>query len=407
MAVYAKAGFQVCGYDKQPNVVQGLLEGKAPASVLEPGLDKLLAESKDNWSVTNDPRTLAELSDVIFVIVPTPSDQDNAFSNEYVLDACRIIGEAIRDIDHSLLIVLVSTVMPGACDGVIIPALERYSEKQEGIGFSFAYSPEFVALGSVIENMMHPDFMLIGCNDERAGHDLITVYRNFFRACDVDVPAVYSMSCINAEIAKLSLNAYLTTKIAFTNQIAGLCEKIEGADAGVVLAAVGADSRIGHKFLRPTCPPGGPCLPRDSQALIYAAKQRGVEMPLSKGTIETNDLWLDRMVEMVGDAKRVAILGLTYKPFTNVTEASPGMALINLLRHIGKIVDCYDPSAVFPIELGTVLDNSDTSVIATPWPEFASLVFKEGTRLIDCWRIIEPSKQPEGVKILYPGTYHA
>jgi len=413
LAVYAKAGNQVFGYDKLPHVVACLEQGDLPPGICEPGLAELLKDTRENYAVTTNSRAVVDMAEIIFIVVPTPSEPDGGFSNKYVLEVCRTIGEAMTK-DRKQLIVLVSTVMPGACDGVIVPALERYSRLTVEEDFAFCYAPEFVALGSVIDNMLHPDFLLIGCNNVQDRVTLLLFYATVFQSAGM-IPLTCGMSCLDAEIAKLSLNAYLTTKIAFANQTAGMCEKIPRADAAVILETIGHDSRIGGKFLKPTGPPSGPCLPRDSSALIRAAEKVGVRMPLSVGTISANAYWPSRMAEMLGTGKTIAILGLTYKPHANVTEGSPAVALASLykttpLRIHDPILGVEEMRQLLPGENVTpcattdeCLDGADTVVILTPWECYKELVFRPGVTVIDCWRILNPVKQPKGVKLLYPG----
>ena len=170
-------------------------------------------------------------SDVSFVILPTPSDADGCFTNKYLLDTLEKIGSALRDKDDYHLVVIVSTVMPGATGGPITTALERSSSRRVGQTVGLCYNPGFIGLGSVIRDMLQPDFILIGESDERAGAMLTAIHRT---CCDND-PQVRRMNFINAELCKISINTYLTTKISYANMLAALCDHLPGADVEVVL----------------------------------------------------------------------------------------------------------------------------------------------------------------------------
>lgn len=392
MAAYADAGNKVVGYDPSPAVLDFLRDGKAPVD--ETLLQTVLDANRDNWSVTSDAAVAVQWGEIIFVIVPTPSGRDHRFVNDYVLSACETIGGALATSDDHKTVVIVSTVMPGSMRCEIIPALEKASGKRAGADFGVAYNPEFIALGSVIDDMRHPDFILIGADDERSGKIVADFHGSFHRAQHRPVPQMCVMSTVDAELAKLSVNAYLTTKIAYANQLARLCGEIPGSDASIICHAVGLDTRIGGKYLKPAVPTGGPCLPRDSKALIAAAGEYQVRMPLAEATLAVDDEWFAHMATYAAESSVVAILGAAYKPGTYVTEASAGKRLADCLRAYGKKVFVYDTP---PKDLS----ECDIVFIVTPHPEYRDLVFNR-TTVVDCWRICDPAKQPADVTIIFP-----
>ena len=205
-------------------------------------------------------------------------------------------------------------------------ALEEASSKTVGVDIGLCYNPEFVALGSVIRDMLYPDMILLGQSDDRAGDVVEAVYRTSTNNC----PPVQRMNLINAELVKISVNTYVTTKISYANMLAELCERLPGADVAVVTEALGKDTRIGSKYLVGGLGYGGPCFPRDNVAFSVLAEKLGVRSDLPRATDAINKHQIDRMVakvrDHVGDCK-VAVLGLAYKPDTPVIEESQGVMI--------------------------------------------------------------------------------
>src|SRR5262249_32804959 len=193
---------------------------------------------------------------------------------------CEAIGRALRAKQRFHLVVLTSTVMPGTTGGPVRAALEEASGKRVGQDFGLCYGPEFIALGSVIRDFLNPDFVLIGESDLRSGAMLESLYKE---VCEND-PPVARMNLVNAEITKLSINSYVTTKISFANMLARICEKLPEADVDVVTAALGLDSRIGTKYLKGAVSYGGPCFPRDNRAFAALARQLDAPADLPEAT---------------------------------------------------------------------------------------------------------------------------
>ena len=406
LACLASKGFLTIGVDVNPEVVSAVLNGKAP--VFEPGLDTLLAENGENISATTDIRTAVVDSSITFIIVPTPSDESGGFSLRFIQPTCSAVGEALRSLDRYHLVVLTSTVLPGSTAGAVREMLETNSRKVCGKDFGLCYSPEFIALGSVIRDMLNPDFVLIGESDKRAGEQLEGIYK---RLCDNNPPIVH-MSLVNAEVTKLAVNTYVTTKISFANMLARICENLPGADVDVVTEALGKDKRIGSKYLKGAVGYGGPCFPRDNQALSFVAREIGLTATLAEATDALNREQVPYLVRLImkyiPDGGRVGILGLTYKPDTNVTEESQGVLLAEELRKEGIPVSVYDPGALLndlikefkgyhsSASLEECIAASDVIVITTPWEEFKNLdpglLERKGSKrvIIDCWRILNP-----------------
>ena len=177
------------------------------------------------------------------------------------------------------LFVCSSTTTPGAVDTVLIPMIEKETGWKCGPDFGFCYNPEFIALGNVVNGLLEPDMVLIGESDKASGDALEDAYRRYNR----NQPRIARMSIISAELTKISLNSYITMKISFTNQLRMIAEHFPNADIHDILDAIGSDSRIGSKYLRPGLSFGGPCFPRDNRLLAYTARQAGLERPDRRG----------------------------------------------------------------------------------------------------------------------------
>jgi UDPglucose 6-dehydrogenase len=413
--VLASKGHQVRGVDINPSAVQLLNDGRAP--VEEPGLEELVSASRERLSATTDSAAAAE-AEVSILLVPTPSDERGAFSNEYVLAAVEELGRGLAARDDYHVVVVASTVMPGSCDAEILPALERASGRRVGDSLGLCYSPEFIALGNVIRDMLEPDMVLIGQSDERAGAVLERLHAG---VCEND-PPVRRMSLINAELTKIAVNTYVTMKISYANTLADMCERLPGADVDAVSDALGLDTRIGRKYLRGAIAYGGPCFPRDNKAFAVLARDLGAEPLLAEATDAVNHAQTERLARIVqsrlGEGDVVGILGLSYKPDTGVVEESPGVALAGLLGEAGHEVVVYDPVAIDAAlaalgghargasSAAELVERSDVVVIATPWPEFAELPLGgDGNQpvVIDCWRLLDEDVYGEQVDIVRLG----
>jgi len=270
-AVFGAKGFEVIGLDLNPAFVAAINDGRAP--VQEPLLQDYLDRARGHLRATMDYHEATTSSDISFIIVPTPSGPDQMFTNRFVVDAVERIGPALRAKSSYHVVVVTSTVMPGSTDGEIRTALERASGRIVGQDVGLCYSPEFIALGSVVRDLLFPDLILIGESDKRAGDMLEAVYGTLVES----KPEVHRMSLVNAELCKISVNTFVTTKISYANMIGEMCDHLPGADAEVVTRAVGADSRIGRKYLKPAVGYGGPCFPRDNKAFIALGRKLGVK----------------------------------------------------------------------------------------------------------------------------------
>jgi UDPglucose 6-dehydrogenase len=311
--------------------------------------------------------------------------------------------------------------MPGSVGGPIRDRLEAVSGKRVGYDIGLCYNPEFIALGNVIEGLLRPDFVLIGESDTRAGGLLEEICR---RIVGPSVP-VCRMNFVNAELTKISVNTYVTTKISFANMLSEICDKLSGADADIVTAAIGRDGRIGPKYLRGATGYGGPCFPRDTTAFSTMAKRLGVDASLAAATQIVNERQVERLIAIVAEhtapGDRVAVLGLSYKPDTGVIDRSQGIMLAAELGRIGRRVVAHDPLAIEPARaaLGAAVSfaasaeqavaSAEAVVIMVPWPEyknfFASWSGGERTSLVvDCWRLINHIPASSRLRVVQLGN---
>ncbi|CAN5250453.1 UDP-glucose/GDP-mannose dehydrogenase family protein [soil metagenome] len=401
-AVLASKGHTVIGVDLNAYFVDAINAGRAP--VVEPRLQKLLDASKGRLRATKDYADAIPHTDISFIIVPTPSDQTGRFSNRYVLDAVEAIGKALRGTDRYHVVNITSTVMPGSTGGEIRAALEKASGRTVGENLGLTYNPEFIALGSVVRNMLYPDMILIGESDARAGDTLEAVYKTSTE----NSPPFQRMNLVNAEITKISVNTYVTMKISFANMLSGVCEKIAGADVAVVTEALGKDTRIGGKYLQGALGYGGPCFPRDNVAFSKLARDNGARADLAEATDAINHHQVTRVSELVranlNGADTVAILGMAYKPDTPVIEESQGVMIARDLAGQGVRVRVFDPLAMdatraalgdnvrYASTLEEAVEGAALVVIATPSPEYRDIAARLADQpsnpvVIDCWRM--------------------
>ena len=417
-ACFAAGGLPVIGVDSDILKVEAVERGEAP--VFEPGLQEFIQANLQRLSASTGIRRAVLETQITFIVVATPSQPDGGFSLHYVLPACEQIGQALQAKGDFHVVVLTSTVMPGATEGPVREVLERASGKVAGRDFGLCYGPEFIALGSVIRDFLNPDFVLIGESDARSGAILEALYQKVCR----NAPPVARMGLVSAEVAKLAVNTYVTTKISFANMLARICEKLPGADVDAVTGALGMDSRIGHRYLKGAISYGGPCFPRDNRALIALARRVGAPANIAEVTDSFNRAqirWLADVASMHCNGERsVSILGLTYKPNTDVVEAAPGVLLAQELISRGIAVTAYDPAGGRRAE--TLLEGAariaesaeecvqaaEVVVVTTPWPEFIHLRpeiwsanhHKRCTprTVLDCWNVLGQLRGRPGIR---------
>jgi UDPglucose 6-dehydrogenase len=279
-------------------------------------------------------------ADVVFIAVGTPSRRgDGEADLSYIMEAADEIADAMRP---GQVIAIKSTVVVGTNAAV----RDRIRARRPGVDFSMASNPEFLREGSAIEDFMRPDRVVIGVEDERGREVMRRVYRPLFLR---ETPIVFT-SLANAELIKYASNAFLAMKVSFINQIADLCEKVDG-DVHDVARAMGMDRRIGPKFLHPGPGFGGSCFPKDVRALAAFARRVGAPQVLVEATEKLNETRKVEMSRRILDAARaeggnvVGILGVSFKPNTDDIRESPALPIIRNLLEAGVTVRAHDPAA--------------------------------------------------------------
>jgi len=405
-ATLAQRGFNVLGVDVDPEKVRKVNQGLSPVD--EPLLSETIIGGQNHLRATQE-HSEAIPTDASFFIPPSPNLPDGSFSSEYLLRAMQPLAKALREAGKKgHLFVINSTTTPGSINRVLVPMLERETGWTCGGEFGVCYNPQFIALGNVIKGLLEPDLVLIGESDVESGRLMEEMYKRYNR----NEPYITRMSIMSAELTKISVNSYITMKISFTNQLRLIAEKFPQADIHAILDAIGTDSRIGKKYLRAGLSYGGPCFPRDNRLLAYTARQVGLEAPLAEAADRINELTRQKLFEHVsgmlvpGDA--VAVLGMSYKPNTCITEESAGLHLAQHLKRRGYQVLVHDCAAApanspsllefeFIEDLETIQKRKDikVAVVCCSWPRYKELRFHPETKVLTPWKTWFEDTRPE------------
>jgi len=413
-ACFADFGHRVTCVDKDSSKIDGLNAGLMP--IWEPGLEGLVKSNAERGRLTFTTDLVSGVKDAeaVFIAVGTPARRGDGHADlTYVFEAVRELAKVIKP---GTVVVTKSTVPVGTGDK--IEAILR----EEGITeVSVASNPEFLREGAAIADFKHPDRIVVGAEDERAEHCLKEIYRPLF----LNRAPILITGRRTAELTKYAANAFLAVKISFINEIADLCEAVD-ADVQDVARGIGLDNRIGPKFLHAGPGYGGSCFPKDTVALLQTADSVGVEQRIVATTVAVNDDRKNRMVERISRAlgrdvrdKRVAILGLAFKPNTDDMREAPSIPIVNGLVKLGASVAAFDPVArhqaeplfsgiEFADDAYAAADGADALVIVTEWDEFRALDLERvaeslrGKILIDLRNVYDRS-EAEAAGLTYYG----
>ena len=387
-AVLADAGHTVICVDIDENKLARLRKGEIP--IFEPGLEPIV---KSNFAegrllFTSDAKSAVEQSDVQFIAVGTPPDEDGSANLRHVLSVARSIGEYL---DGYRVVIDKSTVPVGTADTVRATVLESLTARGVAHEFDVVSNPEFLKEGAAVADFMKPDRVIVGTDSPRAIELLRALYEPFTRNRE----RLMVMDVRSAELTKYAANAMLATKISFINELAGIAEKV-GADIEKVRQGIGSDSRIGYSFIYPGAGYGGSCFPKDVQALARTATSVGAGNQLLQAVESVNAsqkrVLFDRLSSIfAGDlkGKTIAVWGLAFKPNTDDMREAPSRVLMENLWSTGARVQAYDPVAhaearrLYPLECESgqlklvssstaALEGADALVIVTEWQEFRS-----------------------------------
>lgn len=378
---FAEMGVDVTCVDIDQKKIDSLLAGNIP--IYEPGLDEMVLRNyrEGRLHFTTDLASCLDHVEIVFSAVGTPPDEDGSADLKYVLDVARTVG---RSMNKYLVLVTKSTVPVGTSLKVKAAIQEELDKRGVDIEFDVASNPEFLKEGAAVKDFMSPDRVVIGAESERAKELMSKLYRplmlNNFRVIFTDIPS--------AEMIKYAANSMLATRISFMNDIANLCELV-GADVNMVRKGIGADSRIGSKFLYPGCGYGGSCFPKDVKALIKTAEKKGYEMRVLKAVEEVNESQksvlfrkLERYYNGNLQGKTVCLWGLAFKPETDDMREATALITIDLLIKSGCKVRVFDPVAMdecrrrigdkveYARDMYDAALDADALMLLTEWKQF-------------------------------------
>ena len=405
-ACFAETGNEVLCVDVDQNKIDMLKKGEVP--IFEPGLADLVKSNFEAGRLrfTTSAEQGVEASEVIFIAVGTPQDEDGSADLTHVIGVAKEIGQYMKG---PKIVVDKSTVPVGTAE-LVKKTIAGISKHEVQV----VSNPEFLKEGAAIDDFMKPDRVVIGVADERAAQVMKELYAPFVRNNN----PILIMDVVSAEMTKYAANAMLATRVSFMNEISNLCEKT-GADINSVRIGIGTDTRIGMSFLFPGIGYGGSCFPKDVQALINTGKRFGVNLLVAKAVEEANVKQKTVIVKKISDhftganlkEKIIAVWGLAFKPKTDDTREAPALTVCRELLNFGARLQLFDPEAMdsFAARLGEnkavtyhssnydALEDADALVICTEWNEFRRPNFSKikkqmrGHVIFDGRNIFEPA----------------
>lgn len=378
---FAEMGVNVTCVDVNEEKINSLKNGLVP--IYEPGLDEMVLRNhrEGRLNFTTDLTSCLDNVDIVFSAVGTPPDEDGSADLQYVLAVAREFGQNIK---KYTVLVTKSTVPVGTAKKVKAVIREELEKRGVDVPFDVASNPEFLKEGAAIKDFMSPDRVVVGVESEKAKELMSKLYRPFmlnnFRVIFTDIPS--------AEMIKYAANSMLATRISFMNDIANLCELV-GADVNMVRKGIGADVRIGSKFLYPGCGYGGSCFPKDVKALIKTAEKNGYNMSVLKAVEEVNEnqkhVLFNKLSKYYGGdlkGKTIAMWGLAFKPETDDMREATSLVTISLLLEAGCTVRVYDPVAMnecrrrigdkvfYAKDMYDAVLDADALLMLTEWKQF-------------------------------------
>lgn len=418
-ACFAETGVDVVCVDVDREKIEKLNNGQIP--IYEPGLEDIFKRNieKGRLQFTLDLAKSLENTDVVFIAVGTPPDEDGSADLKYVLNVAKEIG---KNMDHYMVVVTKSTVPVGTSVKVKNAIQAELKARGMDIPFDVASNPEFLKEGSAVQDFLRPDRIVIGTESEQAQ----TVMKRLYKPFLLNGHPILFMDITSSEMTKYAANSMLATRISFINDIANLCE-ILGADIDAVRKGIGSDPRIGNKFLYPGTGYGGSCFPKDVQALIKTADENGYSLDILKAVENVNNRQKSVLFHKInqhfkGQLKglKFAMWGLSFKPKTDDMREAPSLVIIEKLLEAGATVVAYDPVAMdeakrilkdkvtFANDEYEACIDADALVLVTEWPEFRLPNFKVLTKLLknklifDGRNIYDPAELAELSFSYYP-----
>jgi UDPglucose 6-dehydrogenase len=386
-ACFADLGHDVVNVDIDQDIVATLNAGEAP--IHEDGLPELLNkhagdEGTGRLRATTDYAELLD-TDVTFLCLPTPQNEDGSIDLSIMEIGAAQLGETLAEKEDWHTVVVKSTVVPGSTEDEITPILERETDKTAGEEFGIGMNPEFLREGTAVRDFLEPDKVVLGADDEHALTDMHEVFDPLIEQTDAPVVETDTRT---AEMIKYANNGFLAAKVSLINDIGNICKELD-VDAYEVADAIGMDDRIGKEFLRSGLGWGGSCFPKDTAAIRAAARQHGYEPLMLDAATEINESQPDRLLSLMDNhvdvqGKRVAILGLAFKPETDDVRNSRAIPVISGLKQRGAKIVAYDPIAAdnmreyfsaieYADTPAAALDGASAAVVVTDWAEITAL----------------------------------
>lgn len=380
----AEVGFNVICIDINHEKIETLKQGISP--IYEPGLDIIIQRNIKQNRLHFSTELNADIihnSEIIFSAVGTPADEDGSADLQYVLNVAKTIGQYI---DNYTLVVTKSTVPVGTAHQIRTTIQKELANRHIDVDFDIASNPEFLKEGEAVKDFMKPDRIVVGIDSEKAKQLMNKLYHPFV----VNVCPLIFTDIASAEMIKYAANAMLATRISFMNEIANLCD-LTGADINMVRKGIGADSRIGNKFLYSGIGYGGSCFPKDVKALIKTAHEYNYSLNILKAVEEVNEQQKHILYQKLfkyynGNlkAKNIALWGLAFKPNTDDMREAPSLTIIENLLQEGAYIHVYDPIAMpetkrrigekvhYCKTKNEAVENADALLLITEWVEFRS-----------------------------------
>ena len=388
-ACFASRGHAVVGVDANPDKTAFLRQGKAP--VVEERIGELTREVVESGllTVSDDPAGAVRDTDITLVCVGTPSARDGGLSSAYLERASEEIGEALATKDGWHVVVFRSTMIPGTCEGILVPILERVSGKRVGVDFGVCLNPEFLREGSSVRDFLDPPKTVVGESDPRSGALVMDLYDG--------LPGPrFQVPIAVAEMTKYVDNSYYALKVAFANEIGAICRSV-GLDSHAVMDVFLSDTKlnISTAYLRPGFAFGGSCLPKDLRALVHTAHECNVDVPLLGNVLVSNEAHLRRSVEIITETgrRRVGIFGLSFKPGTDDLRESPLVDLAERLIGKGYDVRIYDANVALSRLMG-----ANRAYIAEHLPHIGDLLTDDISEVLAHAEVcVAGSRDPEVV----------
>ena len=407
-SVLASKGYSIIGVDTDKEKLEKIKNGIVP--FYEPKLQSMLRRSLNVGLKVSSNILAIKKCNLIFVTVGTPQKRNGEIDLTMIKNVTNKIGKLLSKTQHKPIIIIKSTVIPGTTQNVILPILQRISRKNVGKGFGLLTNPEFLRETMAVNDTLHPHVIVLGGDNDI----FLKKVRRFYSNLHHSVPIVLT-NYSTAEIIKYANNSFLATKISFINQIASICEEIPDANIDDVAKTIGLDPRIGNLFLDAGPGYGGSCLPKDVKAIINFSTKAGINPTLLTAVEKTNKQQINNIIKLIKQnigkihGRKIAVLGIAFKPETDDIRDSVSVELVNRLIKLGAKITIHDPKAIenakkifnnkikYQKSVSTAVKDCKCAIIMTAWKQYEKINNKTIEHMakkfiIDSRRIISDKK---------------